>query len=412
MQNNNKTIIKSYAFNMYCTDNEFDNIKDKNIISTIIDGDRQPFENMYDKVICFNPSEITEINYDAGSHNCNPVGNIIYDTESTLLLHYKYIGKDYLISRYKQIGDRLSKINLSKGFGSQYLLDANKTINYYYDNFSNNNIFRKLYPDKNIGLIKFNNNKCIIDTFGETDIISDIILKNNIWEPNVSSYIKQNVKNCTFIDIGCNIGFHSCIALLSDVNYVYAFECNPKTFNKFKNTIFLNGFNNINLKNIGISDSKKTYIFNEVEGNIGASHIVDTHIGWNGNVNRIEDITTDLLDNLIDTNDIYTENIVIKIDVEGHEFNALNGMKNILNDIRTNKIIIELNPSTTIYNTLINIIDYLIKLKFIEIKLLFDISKDNWYGEEIDIFNPISITYDELKLKLLSNSIVEVVFIR
>ena len=119
-----------------------------------------------------------------------------------------------------------------------------------------------------------------------------------------------------------------------------------------------------------------------------------------------------LLDNLIDTNDIYTENIVIKIDVEGHEFNALNGMKNILNDIRTNKIIIELNPSTTIYNTLINIIDYLIKLKFIEIKLLFDISKDNWYGEEIDIFNPISITYDELKLKLLSNSIVEVVFIR
>jgi hypothetical protein len=87
-------------------------------------------------------------------------------------------------------------------------------------------------------------------------------------------------------------------------------------------------------------------------------------------------------------------------------------MKNILNDIRTNKIIIELNPSTTLYNTLIDIIDYLIKLKFTEIKLLFDISTDKWYGEEINIFNPISITYDELKLKLLSNNIVEVVFSR
>lgn len=413
MRKNKTTILKSYCYNMFCTDEEFNNIKDRNITSCIMNGSRKPFENLYDKVLCFQPSEIIEINYGHGCHNCEPSGNIVYDDKSSLLLHYKYIGKNYTISRYEKISKRLSDFNIQKKYGVQYDKNYQNTVEYFFHKYSNNEIFRILYPNHDIALINYNKKKCLIDTFGHSDIISDNLLNNYIWEPKVAKYIQQNVdKDCTFIDIGCNIGFHSSVALLSNVHHVYAFECNPRTYAKFKNTIFLNGYNNINLMNIGVSDSKKMFHFNEVEDNIGASHIIDTHIGWVGFVKNVGRVQCDCLDNLIQVNDIYTSNILIKIDVEGHEWNVLNGMSRFLHDLRVNKIIIELNPATSTVNVLINIIEFLINIGFKNIKLLFDISIDNWQGEEIQNFEPNPITLDELKNKIINKNIVEVVFIR
>jgi len=411
MRKNKVTILKSYGYQMYCSDQEFENIGNRNITSTIINGSRHPFENWYDKVLCFHPSEIIEINYDAGCHSCQPLGNIVYDDKSTLLLHYKYMGKEYSLFRQEQIKKRLSESNKRLGQGWQY--NYPERVEMYFNNFSNQEVFRILYPDNNIALIKFNNRKCIIDTFGERDIISNVLLKNYIWEPKVAKYIQQNVNDCTtFIDIGCNIGFHSSIALLSNVCYVYAFECNPKTYSKFNNTIFLNGYKNINLRNIGVSDGKKENYFEEVVGNIGASYIKDTHIGWNGEVRSIGMVECESLEHLIPIDDIHTSNILIKIDVEGHEWNVLKGMNTFLNDSRTKKIIIELNPVITLTNILLNIIEFLINYGFYEMKLLFDISTDDWHGEEVLFFEPTSISYDELKEKIISKNIVEVVFIR
>lgn len=57
----------------------------------------------YDKTIVFNPNKITEINYEMGSHKLNPVGEIKYCEDKLFLLHYKFLGLDYLLKRYKQL---------------------------------------------------------------------------------------------------------------------------------------------------------------------------------------------------------------------------------------------------------------------------------------------------------------------
>ena len=409
------TIIKSIGYNMFCSDEQFEKVKNRKLSATITYGNTRPIKEKYNKMLCFNPNEINEINYLPGAHLCNPIGNINIDSTSTLLLHYKYIGKNYLTSRYIEYSKRLSQTNIDNTYGFEYLLDAKTTIDDYYSKYSHWNIFRIMWKNLNIGQINFNSSSCLIDTFGSTDIISRVVLDNNIWEPKVANYIRNNISHdTTLIDIGCNIGYTSCIAILSGVNKIYAFECNKRTYDKFANTIKINGFENIELFNIGISDQKGTLEFNEVEDNIGASHIISTHIGWNGKIKKSENVQVDLLDNIVKSINILSNNIIVKIDVEGHELQVLKGSLIILKDPRTSQIIIELNPQTSSYNTLNQIIDYVVDIGFNIPKILFDISIDKWYGKWDEKINPFHIpqiiSIENLKQKLQMGVIIECVF--
>ena len=76
-----------------------------------------------DKHILFNPHKIVETNFAPGAHQANPTGIVKYDLPATELkvLHYKNIGLDYLESRYRQLGERLSSFNREKGLGLHYL---------------------------------------------------------------------------------------------------------------------------------------------------------------------------------------------------------------------------------------------------------------------------------------------------
>lgn len=79
-----------------------------------------PFNN-YSKNIIFNPKEISEINYNPGSHRCNPVGNVVWSEETLYVLHYKHIGGvERTIKRYKEYSKRMSKNNRKNGWGIHY----------------------------------------------------------------------------------------------------------------------------------------------------------------------------------------------------------------------------------------------------------------------------------------------------
>lgn len=75
---------------------------------------------MYDKLVMFRPNQIQGINYKAGAHVANPVGNVIYSSFYANLLHYKYISEDYVFNRHKMYEKRLSNINKSFQWGIEY----------------------------------------------------------------------------------------------------------------------------------------------------------------------------------------------------------------------------------------------------------------------------------------------------
>jgi len=79
------------------------------------------------KLSIFNPDAIEEINYKHGRHYANPIGRVVYPQRRDLkLLHFKYLGLDYLITRFAELSTGLRRIDLEQGWGSRYLWEREK----------------------------------------------------------------------------------------------------------------------------------------------------------------------------------------------------------------------------------------------------------------------------------------------
>lgn len=85
-----------------------------------------PYKKM-NKFCIFNPDAIEEINYKHGRHYANPIGKVVYpQRREPKLLHYKYLGLDYLITRFAELSTGLRSVDREKGWGSPYLLEREK----------------------------------------------------------------------------------------------------------------------------------------------------------------------------------------------------------------------------------------------------------------------------------------------
>ena len=233
---NDITIIKPKGYDMFCSSEFFENIlPDQQLFSTLTDGTRQFSDNLYDKYLCFNPSKIENINYAPGAHHANPSGDVNI-ANFGLLLHYKYIGREYMYERFEKIGNRSSQRNISMGYSFHYLEDPMDRIDRIYNNYIENSIFNIMFKN-NIRKISINGRTCVIDTFEECEI-----------NDKIANYIKLNSDN-TFIDIGCNIGCYVCIAKLCGMKKIFGIEYDENFMKKINNTIFLNGWNDIVISN-------------------------------------------------------------------------------------------------------------------------------------------------------------------
>ncbi len=84
-----------------------------------------------DKASVFNPNAIREINYGAGRHACNPQGCIVWSAERVRLLHYKYLGLDYLQQRIAELGARRLAGDIRQNFGHHYETTAAQLAEIY-----------------------------------------------------------------------------------------------------------------------------------------------------------------------------------------------------------------------------------------------------------------------------------------
>ena len=125
MKRDKETICKPIGYNMYS--DTFPEDTEKQIWEQCGNGVR---DHLFDKVIVFNPSAVTEINYTPGAHKCNPFGKLRWRKENDVyLLHYKNLSLDYVLKRYDELSKRLSDLNRKRRWGVQYTRSKERTTN-------------------------------------------------------------------------------------------------------------------------------------------------------------------------------------------------------------------------------------------------------------------------------------------
>lgn len=135
-----------------------------------------------------------------------------------------------------------------------------------------------------------------------------------------------------FYDIGSNIGFHALTAnLIIGSGQIYAFEPMPAIREIFENHIRLNSkhiiSNNINLSPMAISNTAGEVEFsNNIVHRDGNTYIKESYV-FSGTDNKIR-VQCQSVDGLLKQG--YLAPDIIKIDVEGAEYDVLLGAKNTL----------------------------------------------------------------------------------
>lgn len=190
---------------------------------------------------------------------------------------------------------------------------------------------------ENIVLQKYRFNDFYLNIHLQEWIQQQIFLLNG-YEKNEIAYLNKNAHFInTFIDIGSNIGFYSLqLASRNKKVIIYAFEPLELNYNQLVKNINLNSFDNIitNRLAIGQKNTIAEITYNLKNNNLGEASIANN----NGDQKEIVSVIT--LDSFFVKEKVKID--LIKIDIEGYELSALNGMENILKNYKPD-ILIELN---------------------------------------------------------------------
>jgi FkbM family methyltransferase len=164
-----------------------------------------------------------------------------------------------------------------------------------------------------------------------SDFMTHSILIDGLYEINelnlVQRLFKDYLKDKIIFDVGANIGNHT--RVFSRISRgVFSFEPNPFTFEILKvNSISLN---NVQLFNYGASDKDCKLKARVPSFNLGGASVENDRYGKDGISKDEMEFDLRAFDGIkeLDVNGIG----FIKIDVEGHELQAIEGMKNILRE--------------------------------------------------------------------------------
>jgi FkbM family methyltransferase len=167
----------------------------------------------------------------------------------------------------------------------------------------------------------------------------EYIMGNNEPEKVMKEFCSWFTPSSVFYDVGSNIGYYSFIAnTIIATGKIYAFE--PAIFNNdlFKQLLLLNkklmGKNNIELLEFAISDSEKEVRFSNNKIFAESNTYVAGTENFKGEKIKVKCYS---IDKLIEMN--YAVPDIIKIDIEGAEYDALIGATITLKKYKPNLLL-------------------------------------------------------------------------
>lgn len=161
------------------------------------------------------------------------------------------------------------------------------------------------------------------------------IIFNGIFEKEqIFSMIEaaKKIKPDYFIDVGANLGLYSVIVANSpDVKRVIAFEPDKSNYSQLRANILINNLmTKISSFEKGLSDKNDVEEFYKNKGrDTGTSRIKGLKPMEADNNNQFELCSIDVV-RLDDLLELENKNIFLKMDIEGHEFFAFEGMRALL----------------------------------------------------------------------------------
>ena len=202
--------------------------------------------------------------------------------------------------------------------------------------FLNNKIIIKIYGFRL--LVSQNKNstshfllkKCDFSELAEINLIKKISLKNDVL----------------FIDGGCNYGFFSFfVASLKKGNEIISVDASNKICDEFRENLKINNFKNIKLFNYALSNQvDKKIKFYEALNDWESSAL---NSGFKKKNTLFIETTT--IDKIIHKKNLKEKKIIIKLDLEGFEIQAIYGSKNTIKMYKP-LIIIELSKYIKVNN--------------------------------------------------------------
>ena len=201
------------------------------------------------------------------------------------------------------------------------------------------------------------------------------IYLNGFYEKEQLNFLDELCSNeiTHFFDVGANIGYYT--LYFKRIKNIFAFEPNKNTFLKLKRNAELNNLN-LNIYNLGLSNfNGESEIWYSDKNKTGGSAVYnkkDLELKKYKSENILkEKIFLKKLDDIID---LKFSQVLIKIDVERHEKEALEGMINLINN---NSVIMQIEVSNEKKE---EIFEYLKKLN---LKWLKSIRHDHFFIKKI-----------------------------
>jgi len=157
--------------------------------------------------------------------------------------------------------------------------------------------------------------------------------KGIAYEGTLFALILRKLKRGdTFLDIGAHVGFFSMIAakLVGESGSVYSFEMNPENYSRLVTNAGLNDFKNIRPHNWAVSDDSKPIYFWVNQDNDGGHSLWDCGKHSFNEKSRVSPQKMVSYSIALDHYDSFDKVHFIKMDIEGSEVLALNGMINLL----------------------------------------------------------------------------------
>lgn len=190
---------------------------------------------------------------------------------------------------------------------------------------------------------KIFNNNMVLDL--EDEGISRRLFFKGVHEKlSTQQYIRNIKEGMHVLEIGANIGYYALIAanLLGKSGKVYAFEPNPKSLKLLNMNIYLNGY----------KDMFEVYPYGVGSENEVCEFYVMNKNNTSGFTKKKG---SDLIEKeklnlkVVCLDDFFAKGVKIdyfRMDVEGYEYNIINGMKNILSSKNKPKgCFIEIHPN-------------------------------------------------------------------